>query len=265
MRRQLFYLLLLQLSFLSGLGRDTASIDQILQRVQANVNDFEHSLPDFICEEQITSRELMAGAVQNESVIRSSFRGIQHKDDRDKPFTEVREIVTVNGRQAPPGQPLVGPFLFGGGFSSILDETFARRNAPYFKYKLIGSEKVGDRSALVITFETRADQKALLHREALGGLTILQGKGKAWIDPESMNIIRLELQHLNHLNPEFKEGLLAVSVDYAEVVINGRKFWMPKMVKAEQTVPNPKVPVTGQYIAEYSNYHQFNVSVKITY
>jgi hypothetical protein len=40
---------------------------------------------------------------------------------------------------------------------------------------------------------------------------------------------------------------------------------MPKTLTAEQTVPNPKVPVGGQYIAEYSNYQQFKVSTKITY
>ena len=61
------------------------------------------------------------------------------------------------------------------------------------------------------------------------------------------------------------EGVLSLAVDYAPVVIKEKTFWMPKTVKAEQTVPNPKMPVGGQYVAEYSNYQEFKVSTKITY
>jgi hypothetical protein len=49
------------------------------------------------------------------------------------------------------------------------------------------------------------------------------------------------------------------------VVIQEKTFWMPKTVTAEQTVPNPKVPVGGQYVAEYSNYQEYKVSVRIKY
>jgi hypothetical protein len=90
----------------------------------------------------------------------------------------------------------------------------------------------------------------------------MKGSGKAWIDPLSMNVVRLELQYLD---PPVPEGVLTVRVDYAEVAINEKKFWMPKTLRAEQTVPNPKMPVGGEYVAEYSNYQQFKVSTRITY
>ncbi len=237
-------------------------LDQILPLVQDHVKDFELTLPDFICDEQITSRELLQGKPHYETVIESAFRGTQRTDEKGRPFIEFREIKTVNGRPAVKDQPLTGPFLFGGGFSSLLDEIFARQNMQYFNYKVIGQENVDGRLALAIAFETKKDQKVLLYREISGRQWLLKGKGKAWIDPESMNVMRLELQYLD---PPLPEGVLTVSVDYAAVEINGKTFWMPRTVVAEQTVPNSKLPVTGQYIARYSNYHYFNVSVKIKY
>ena len=246
----------------ASLSQSLPKLNQILPRVQEHVKEFEHSLPDFICDERITSRELMAGTVIHETLIDSTFRGTQNKDGKDKPFTEWREIHTIDGRPAPKSQQLTGPFFFGGGFSSVLDAIFSPKNSQYFNYKVIGTEKVDEDVAVVIKFETKKGQTALLHRELFGSQYVMKGSGTAWIDPASMNVVRLELQYLD---PPVPEGVLVVRIDYAEVAINEKKFWMPKTLTAEQTVPNPKVPVGGQYIAEYSNYQQFKVSTKITY
>ena len=236
-------------------------LEQVLPRIQDHVKEFELSLPDFICDERITSRELMGGKINHETFIESEFRGTQSQD-HDSPFTESREIKMIDGRPAAKDQQLAGPFFFGGGFSSIVAEIFSRKNQPYFDFKISGTEAVDGKAALVIKFKARNNQKALLYREMFGTQVIFKGSGKAWIDPESMNVMRLEVQFLD---PPFPEGVLSLSVDYAGVEINGKTFWMPKTVTAEQTVPNPKMPVGGQYIAEYSNYHQFNVSVHIKY
>jgi hypothetical protein len=183
-------------------------------------------------------------------------------DGRYEPFTEWRDIQTIDGRPAPKGQQLTGPFLFGGGFSSILIETFSPENSEYFNYKVIGTDKVDGKAAVVLKFETKKDQQALLHRELFGTQYVMKGSGKAWIDLSSMNVLRLEIQYLD---PPMPEGVLSLAVDYAPVVIQEKTFWMPRTVTAEQTVPNPKVPVGGQYIAEYSNYQEYKVSVRIKY
>jgi len=115
---------------------------------------------------------------------------------------------------------------------------------------------------VVLKFETKKDQQALLHRELFGTQYVMKGSGKAWIDLASMNVLRLEIQYLD---PPMPEGVLSLSVDYAPVMIQEKTFWMPRTVTAEQTVPNPKMPVGGQYVAEYSNYQEFKVSVRIKY
>jgi hypothetical protein len=240
-------------------GQQSLRLEQVLESVQAHVGEFAHSLPDFICDETITSRELMGRKVKHETIIESAFTGRQNKVENGKPFIETREIKTVNGRPASPGQEPKAPFLYGGGFSSVLVAVFSAENAPYFSYSLAGTDTLEGRAALVIKFETRNGQKRLLYRDLFNQRSYLNGKGKAWIDPESMNVMRLELRYLD---PPAGEGELHVAIDYAAVTINDKTFWMPRLVTAEQTIPNPKFPVGGQYIAEYSNYHHFKVSVR---
>ena len=250
----------------AGLAQSVPKLDQILPRIQQHVREFESSLPDFICDEKITSRELMGGKTIHETDIDSTFRGTQNKDrDPDgkaQPFTEWRDIQTIDGRPAPKGQQLTGPFLFGGGFSSILVEIFSEENSRYFNYKMIGTDKVDEKAAVLIRFDTKKGQQTLLHRELFGTQYVMKGSGKAWIDLSSMNVLRLEIQFLD---PPMPEGVLSLAVDYAPVVIQEKTFWMPRTVTAEQTIPNPKVPVGGQYVAEYSNYQEYKVSVRIKY
>jgi hypothetical protein len=249
-----------------GSSQSVPKLGQILPRIQEHVKEFESSLPDFICDEKITSKELMGGTTIHETDIDSTFRGTQSRDKNPdgkyEPFTEWRDIQTIDGRPAPKGQQLTGPFLFGGGFSSILDEIFSAKNAQYFNYKVMGTERIDQKSSVVLKFETKKDQNALLHRELFGTQYVMKGSGKAWIDLASMNVLRLEIQYLD---PPMPEGVLSLAVDYAPVVIKEKTFWMPRTVTAEQTVPNPKMPVGGQYVAEYSNYQEFKVSVRIKY
>ncbi|HEY2360033.1 MAG TPA: hypothetical protein VGK36_02875 [Candidatus Angelobacter sp.] len=147
----------------AGLAQTVPKLDQILPRIQQRVKEFESSLPDFICDEKITSRELMGGKTIHETDIDSTFRGTQNKDKNPdgkyEPFTEWRDIQTIDGRPAPKGQQLTGPFLFGGGFSSILVEIFSSENSRYFNYKVIGADKVDEKAAVLIKFETKKDQR----------------------------------------------------------------------------------------------------------
>jgi hypothetical protein len=55
-----------------------------------------------------------------------------------------------------PRQRVKQPYsLFGGGFSSILDEVFSQKNSQYFDYKVIGTESLDGKAAVVIKFETQ--------------------------------------------------------------------------------------------------------------
>jgi hypothetical protein len=225
----------------AGHAQSLPKLNQILPRVQEHVKELEHSLPDFICDEKITSKELMGGTTIHETDINSTFRGTQNRDKNPdgkyQPFTEWRDIQTIDGRPAPKGQQLTGPFLFGGGFSSILVEIFSPENSQYFNYKVIGTERVDDKAAVIVKFETRKGQDALLHRELFGTQYVMKGSGKAWIDLSSMNVLRLEIQYLD---PPMPEGVLSLAVDYAPVVIQEKLSGCPRQSRLSKPFPIPR-------------------------
>jgi hypothetical protein len=85
----------------AGFSQSAPKLEQVLPRIQEHVQEFEHSLPDFICNEKITSRELMGGTTIHETDIDSTFRGTQNRDKNPdgkyEPFTKWRDIQTIDG------------------------------------------------------------------------------------------------------------------------------------------------------------------------
>jgi len=253
---------LLQLSWYSfAYPANGPTLGQILLRLADQVKEFEFSLPDFVCKERITSGEVVAGYFRQQVFFDSVFIGTQNKDEQGRPFTESREIKTIDGREAEKGRQPEVPFFFGGGFSSVLDATFGGKNIPYHTYKLAGTETIDDRPALVIKFATKDGQKDVSF-EFLGSRFISRDTGTAWIDPESMRVVRLERRYLN-VPPPY--GVVTVSIEYSAVVLNGKTFWMPKTVVVEETQNHSRKPVGARYIAEYSDYQKFDVSTRIKY
>ena len=172
MRSRLVLCAGLLLLFLCSLGYSgtVPTLDQILLQVQDHVKEFEFSLPDFTCNERITSRQVAGGKIRDQSVVNSVFSGRQNKDEKDKPFTESREIKTIDGTPAGRRQQLEIPVFFGGGFSSVLEATFGEKNIQYHNYKVMGTEKVDGKPALVIKFATKEDQKEVCFEFQLASL-----------------------------------------------------------------------------------------------
>jgi len=235
------------------------SLEETLRRLAENVQKFETTLPDFVCDERLTSRRIVDGATKAETVTESLFVGRQ-PNERRSIFVEDREIQAVNGKPVAKGRRLKGPYFFLGGFSSLLDITFSEKWAPFHNYRVGEPETVAGKELLVVAFDTK-DGQTEIKQTVEGKQLASQDTGKAWIDPGSMQVVRLERRSL-HLPPAVRS--LAVAVDYAPVTLDGKTFWMPKAMRAEQTT-NSKSPTQGVCLAEYGNYRKFDVSVGIKY
>lgn len=232
------------------------SINEILAKVHANTGEFVRSLPDFICDETITSRALVRGRLRT-FVNQSHFVGRQQQHGMF-PFTETREVISINGKTVRPHTPLQGVLLFGGGFSSLLNETFGQPSAEH-TYRLAGEERIRDRSALVLEFATRDGQKTLSF-DFYGKAYLERDTGEAWIDKQSLRVLRLERHYLNV--PKGETPIVA-TVDYDEVRIGDQPFWMPVSVQAGQA--KGRFGEQAQYLAEYRNYRKFEASSSIVY
>jgi len=83
-----------------------------------------------------------------------------------------------------------------GAFSSLLDGTFSTRAALFHDYQIAGREKCNNRPALVIKFATKRGQSGL--RAEWGGRTMVQrDRGTAWIDEETLQVLRIERRFMN--------------------------------------------------------------------
>lgn len=234
------------------------SLDEVLAKVSRNVQESAASIPDFVCNETVTSTASDAKGKINKRVTVESIFAAHHRTGPSGPtFVESREVVTVNGKTSGIGTKAPKlPFQYGGGFSSILMMTFLPDNLGVHTYTLVGSERVDGGEALRVDFATKEDQRKLRllsQRKTF----VTRDKGTAWIDVNAMRVIRLERNHLDI--PELNS--LSVAVDYGEFSIGGAEFWLPKTVRAEATYT--KNNNRGIYNADYIHCRKFGTSVEI--
>jgi hypothetical protein len=250
---------------LSARGQTPPSLADLLARVRENVGQFETTLPDFVCSEHVTSRRVINGRTVAETVNDSTIVGTL------KGFIESREIAAINGKKVSRAHNLKGPYIYLGGFSNLLIFTFGPKYTERHDYKIASTEIIDGRKLLALEFCTKEGQTELSQEFWHGGPFSSKRRslpsrdiGKAWIDAESMQVVRLETSHLNL--PEWVQAE-KVATDYAPVIIDGKPFWMPKSTKAEDVEPsrNPKTPALNSCVALYGEYRKFDASAVIRY
>jgi hypothetical protein len=256
--------LILQLS-LSGStviasSQSIPSLDDALIRVSRNVQEFQNSLPDFECREKITSTSFERnGSISVKRVIDSVFTGRQQDDGRGHSYTESRDVKAIDGVPAAKGQPVPTlPFQFGGGFSASVVSTFAPEILQYRTFRMAGIVNVGATPALRIDLATKNGQRKL-QMTSRGTKFIVKDSGYAWIDPASMQVLRLE-RHFTDF-PNFSS--FSTIVDYGETEIGGKTFWMPKTVRANATDSQTRKAV--EYLAEYGQCRRYSATVEFNF
>ena len=226
------------------------TIETVLPPVQGNVDAFVKSLPDFVCTERVFSTTTKNGKLEHELRMESQFRGRQVRRVGFS-FVESRVPVTIDGRPALKGEKPSAGDTFAGGFSSVLDASFSSEYARFQTYRLAGKEMVDGREMLVIEFATLPDETALAFGWE-GKRIVTKDRGKGWIDPATMRVLRVERTYSGLP----AKAVLTFTVDYAPVQIGGKEYLMPKTVRAVMDRKSEHVV----YVAEYSGYKKFEVT-----
>lgn len=218
-------------------------------------------LPDFVCNERVTSTEFESGRMRKQRVVDSIFTGVQRssQDNRVRfAFAESREVVAIDGKPARKGTPFPKlPYQFAGGFSSLLITTFATDNLQYHDYTIADRYKSEGTDALLVRFATKEGQQTL-RSVFQGAQLVAKDVGAAWIDSKSFHVLRLLRQSLN-LPPGFTRS--TATADYSPVTIDEKQFWMPTKIRAEVTERNSEATVS--YVAEYSDCRRFTADIKL--
>jgi hypothetical protein len=236
-------------------------LNEVLGTVSQNVKDFQDMLPDFVCNEKVTSTAFESGKMRKERVVESIFTGVQRSLEEDRVgfvFSESRDVVAIDGKPVPKGTRFPKlPYRFAGGFSSLLVMTFAPENLQYHDYSIADRYRSASGDALLVRFATKEGQQKL--RAVFQGKQLIEKDvGAAWIDSMSFRVVRLLRQSLN-LPPVFTRS--ATTVDYGPVTIDEKQFWMPTKINAEVT--ERSTGTTVSYVAEYSDCRKFTADIKI--
>ena len=138
--------------------------------------------------------------------------------------------------------------------TKTIDEIFQ-----VFEFRIVGREALGGRSAIVLAFAPRPG----LEPDTRGGRILQKFVGRAWVDEEDRQLVRVEAELMDDLS--FGFGLLAKLKKGARAEILRRKvndeIWLPAL--ARFVGHGRLLLVKGLHIdslSEYSDYKKFTVA-----
>jgi hypothetical protein len=250
--------------------------DDLLLRVWNNFAAYLSSIPNIFADEHVVSSVISPyGTSKNDvsnsgmvsttdTTVDSIFRLKRvSTDGKTADLIESRDIKAVNHQTAAKNQSLVGPAILTGAFSRAPNVL-----APEFKdcydYRLLPKRHNPEvavqflhADVLVLEYTLKSPLPAGVEcpvRE--------QTTGRAFIDPASMQIVRLEQQRPRHDEGSGIAVAWSWSIDYTRVMMDGNHFWLPKTISSKASSLDGG-RFKWSFLATYSNYHLMTVTSTI--
>jgi hypothetical protein len=231
------------------------TLDEILLRLQSNLQHYDSKVPDFFCTEHAVS-VVVYGKHHQSTVTDSIFRLKRNTNpDNTAALAESREIKAINGTPAEAKQ-ISGPSILSGVFSGGLD-TVSLSQKPCMSYTLQPIEPGHSSEPYVVQFAT-------LPGHHFSGCVLKEdGSGRVLIDPTTMQVTRMELTVPHHVILPAVAGVWHISINYAPVRLGGQTFWMPATITSRATPDDIDDHTVWWFNASYSNYHKLEVTSRI--
>ena len=251
-------------SVLCAQQEKTPTLGEILQRLEANLDRYDTGVPSFFCDEHALSSRVQPGTRDQDTTTDSVFRLKRAANpDHTTALVESRAIKTVNGKPST-AQDMDGPALLSGAFEGGLAVVSLSQTA-CMKYALQRINKNRPAEPYIVRFAT-----VLTPQNTAACLLQEKSNGRAFIDPASMQIARLELTTPRHViipGDTYESqvvGKRVLTVDYAPVLLSGKTFWMPSAITMRSVSDAATfAPTTWSFRATYRNYHKLEVTSRI--
>jgi len=239
------------------------TLEEILQRLEANLNHYDTGVPSLFCDERVIS-QVEPGPRDQDTITDSVFRLKRTaKPDHTTTLVESREIKSVNGKP-PTSQDMDGPTLLDGAFEGGL-AVVSLTQTTCTNYTLQRINRNRPTEPYIVRFAT-----VLTPQNTANCLLQENSRGRAFIDAASMQITHLELTTPRHaiiLSNSYQApviGRRVITVDYAPVLLGGQTFWMPSTITMSATSGSGTFhPIVWSFRATYSNYHKLEVKSRI--
>jgi hypothetical protein len=228
------------------------ALDEILLRLESNLDHYDKQVPNFFCNEHVVS-SLSYGQKRQSTSTDSVFRVVRASSGV---LTESREIKAVNGTPAN-GEHVGGPAILSGVFKGGLDAVSLRQKA-CMSYTLQPIEPGHSDEPYIIQFttlpNTQRRSECVLREE---------GAGRVFIDPITTQVTRMELRVPSHVINPGEVGVWYISINYAPILLVGQTFWMPTALTSTATPSDAYTPTVYSFSARYADYHKLEVTSHI--
>lgn len=263
---------------------DKLTLASILAHLDDNIDDFNRTVPSFLCKESVTS-EMDPGP--SGTALRTSTTStflVRRSDDPDEPvgdskdptetiqFHESRIVKSIDANGFKPEEGakkaddpvnMNNPYVVFGIFSGGLTRVSTPGEA-CFHYRLEPTHRGNDSGHIVIDFASWPHND-LAHNCPYSD----QISGRAVVDPTSMRVVHLENTTVD------ATGTWTWSVDYSPIALSGKTFWVPATIHSQDvtvtdTPQDPvlhasnKTTVTHRLVARYSDYRERGATPPVT-
>ena len=251
------------------------SLSDIISAVQNNVAFLREHIADFTSTEEITIEEFNnKGKITKTTKIISNYRAFPEIKQQEQPslilpgiLGEQREVLFVKENDKDKKiKEFLEPIFFSGrdGFTELF-VWFDKQNEQHFDYSLDGIELVGERN----TFKVKLSQNEIESGKTDDGRGSWNTRyqGVAWIDSETMQVIKLNRDRLKVVfhsrNRRATEKYFSTEYEYGKVIIKDQLLMLPIAKTVEILRDNEKLETLYKY--KYSNHKAFTVDTNITY
>ncbi len=252
--------------------------NQLVLRVWDNFAGSLASLPNIFAEEHVVSSVTTPNPTTSQNALHDSemdstidstadsiFRLKRiSTDGKTADLVESREIRYVDHHDAVKGQSLTGPAILIGAFSRA-PNVFLPQAGDCYDYRLLPNVRHNpDVSALFLHAHVLVLEYALKSHLPAGAECPVpeQTTGRAFIDPSTLQIVRLEQQRPRHDEASGHPTAWSWSIDYAQVTMGGKHFWLPRTISSKATSLDGK-GLRWSFLATYNNYHLMTVTSTI--
>jgi hypothetical protein len=225
---------------------------KFLEKVRAKAIAYTDELPNFICTQvtQRSARYFPGGwrSVDNFVAELSYFDRKEHY----KILTVANQATTSATMENLSGTRSTGEF--GTSMRSLFDP------ATNAVFRLEGRELTNGRETIRLGYQVARETSSRTINYNNERTIVTAYRGRCWIDPESLQIVRLEDKAIN-IPPDFPITRSDGATDYDLADIGGRKYWLP--VRAEVLLVEGGAKLHTRNVIEFKRYRKFEAEVRI--
>ncbi|WP_263415944.1 hypothetical protein [Terriglobus albidus] len=245
------------------------SLDEILNKAQANIESYRTSVPNVYCTEHAVANRKIPNSSPGPASSTPASRAATIEDSAESSaifrlkrlpqpsengiFEESRISQHVTYSSDAPGYEMFGiPALLYGVFSNGLN-ILSPEARQCFSFNL---RKVKQGKPIVVEFaDLPADQRAA------GCLAFQNARGAIQIDPETMHVAQIERSVPRQVLVGDIKGEWTWKEKYSPVTLMGKTFWLPNSITSRSVSSDQRSVWT--FDATYKDYHLFYSTTRI--